>query len=323
MFWVLFLMILILYVFAIVCTRGIGNNVIFVDTEIQAKFSSVSTSMFSLCVLMTFEDWYNSYIIPVLFEMPIMVPVFIVFLGLTTFSVLNVLCGLFVSSILLAAESQADEIEGEGAEERKKERLRGLQEVFSLGDVNHDGVMTVPEFQDFVRQPKVANALRQLGIRAKDACELFNLLDADHNASLKVGEFIFGCARLCDKASGRDIVLSTHVLKQQVSKMQEQTLTQQKRSETQWKEANERLDAVDAYLDRIATIYNNGQGRDVAKVQDQRLTEDHHRRIDELSAVLDGALSSRFARNIGPKNSSNPSPSHPNGSNGCSTHDGA
>lgn len=297
MFWVGFLMIVVLYTFAVILTRLIGQHSMFEGTEIQDRFSTVMSSMFQLFVLMTFEDWYNAFIVPVLGTSPILALVFICFLMLTSFSVLNILCGLFVSSTMMAAESQASEI-CEGEDNIRQERFHRLKEVFNLGDVNHDGVMTVQEFGLFVSDPKIANALRLLGVKAKDACELFQLLDADGNASLKVGEFIAGCARLCDKASGRDIVVSHYQLSQKLYDIQEEFVIQQQQADAHFKESFDRLDAVDACVDRLSAIYKNGQHQQMQST---------YGRVDRLCSVLDGALCSSFARGIGPNEQLNQS----------------
>merc|ERR1712224_878894 len=121
--------------------------------------------MFSLFVLMTFEDWYNSFIIPVLQPSPILAFLFVLYLLLTSFSVLNILCGLFVSSTMLAADDQA--LESIDQKERKRqERMQRLHDVFDMGDANHDGVITFDEFQVFVKDAKVGNALKMMGVKA-------------------------------------------------------------------------------------------------------------------------------------------------------------
>lgn len=294
--WVGLLIIVVVYTFAVFLTRMIGQHSLFDGTDIQEKFSTVLSSMFSLFVLMTFEDWYNSFIIPVIGLSPVIVLVFMLFLMLTSFSVLNILCGLFVSSTMLAAENQASETLTQASAKRKA-RLQKLKEVFKIGDVNHDGVMTVQEFQDFTKIPKVANALKLLGIRAKDACELFKLLDSDGNASLKVSEFMAGCARLCDNASGRDIVLSHYALAQQIFNIQGEFASHREKAESLWEESCNRLDAVDACVERISAVYRGCQPLE----KDDQKVEDDYRRVRQLCSVLDGALCSRVARAVGPK----------------------
>jgi len=213
--------------------------------------------MFSYFVLMTFDDWYNAFIDPVLYESPMMVVVFIFFLMVTSFSILNILCALVVSSTLETATEQMH-VDGESDEAKRRERLATIENIFSAMAQKDAGEqdasehrMSLEEFESFAEKPDVRNELSEIGIDPEDIHRLFDVLDVDGSGYLELSELVQGVDRLCDRAVGRDINIAQQDLSSHILATEQQFQAEIEAENERWEMGCAKLEALEAAVEQL------------------------------------------------------------------------
>ncbi len=86
------LMILIYYVFAVMGTKLFGNTA-------PEQFGSLGLTAYTLFQVMTFDDWSNGVVKPLLDKHPYAVMYFVVFILLSAFMMLNLFIGVVVTAL--------------------------------------------------------------------------------------------------------------------------------------------------------------------------------------------------------------------------------
>mmetsp|Transcript_485 Transcript_485/g.775 ORF Transcript_485/g.775 Transcript_485/m.775 type:complete len:146 (-) Transcript_485:77-514(-) len=84
--------------------------------------------------------------------------------------------------------------------------LRRLQRIFDSTDEDHSGTITMQEFEDHLKDDRVAASFTSIGLEVNEARGLFRLLDMDHSGAISIDEFVFGCMRLKGNAKSVDLV---------------------------------------------------------------------------------------------------------------------
>ncbi len=97
------IMMLIFYVSAVMATKLFGE-------AFPEFFGSIPDSLYSLFQIMTLESWSMGIVRPVLEVFPYAWLFFIPFILVTTFAVLNLIIGIIVNSMQVAAEEERNEI---------------------------------------------------------------------------------------------------------------------------------------------------------------------------------------------------------------------
>lgn len=132
---------------------------------------------------------------------------FVVYLVLFLFVVVNTVCGLFVEATLnrsyrdeaLLIQSQLD---------AKDHYVTKLQQVFKEFDVDKNGLISNTEFQNALCDPKMQAFLGGLHIDASDAESFFRML-TEHTVEKEVDleTFVVGCIKLRGEAKAMDLFL--------------------------------------------------------------------------------------------------------------------
>jgi voltage-gated sodium channel len=120
---------------------GMGGYYLFSD-ELPGDWGSITTSMTTLLILLTLENFPN-YFIPALEVEILALPYFLSFVFFVVFTVLNVLIGIVLNAM--------DEARAENA---KRERELGLMEEISdnLEGILEDGTISDEELQQLKRE---------------------------------------------------------------------------------------------------------------------------------------------------------------------------
>jgi len=107
---------------------------------------------------------------------------FLLYVALMIFAVLNVLTGVFVQAADSAASS-----------EKEKKVLETLHTIFH--DVDHDrsGTLTNDEFTALLKHRDIGVCLQSLNIPPNQADCLFKLIDSDGSGAIAIDEFLEGC----------------------------------------------------------------------------------------------------------------------------------
>ena len=120
---------------------------------------------------------------------------FMLFLVVSTFSVLNVMTALIVENTMCSARMNEADLLAEQEKRRKKE-LRRLRAMFEKADTNNDGTLSLPELQDALCRTEVKQVLLAMGVMPSDAVEIFMLLDVDGDGQLTPSEVLTMAYRL-------------------------------------------------------------------------------------------------------------------------------
>lgn len=195
---------LIIYVFAILMTRSVGHPHRAASPFIDELFGTVPKSMFTLFTVMTLEDWPAVSRDTVKYEEWVEQAI-VVFLLVTTFSIMNVIVAVVVESTLdKAGSQQADKLRAYEAELSQVSLT--INEVFNASDSNRDGKVSRQEFHDALRRPDVRDFLKLAGFDGRQANSLFDILDFDDSGWLSSQEFTDGLLRARGGARARDLL---------------------------------------------------------------------------------------------------------------------
>lgn len=99
---VIALLALIFYVCAVIATRVYG-------ADFPDKFGTLGASFFSLFQIMTLEGWADGFVVPVMEKYPYAWIFFILFMLVTSFTVLNLFIGIIVDAMQSEQEAEWDE----------------------------------------------------------------------------------------------------------------------------------------------------------------------------------------------------------------------
>ena len=117
---ILFLLTLINYIFAVLTTKLYGAN-------FPEFFGTIGASFFTLFQIMTLEGWSGEVVRPVMEKHPYAWAVFVPYIIVVTFAVLN----LFIGIVVDAMQSQSDEARDEESEREYNHIISEIRELRS------------------------------------------------------------------------------------------------------------------------------------------------------------------------------------------------
>jgi len=127
--WICIILLLIIYVLSVLVTTEIGqNDKVYgngpsYDGEVwpyKEYFGTVFKSMFTLFQVMTLDGWCDDIVRHILYFQPLFAILFIGFIILTTFGLMNVVIGIIVENTLAAATVADQAVEKEQGAIRRK-----------------------------------------------------------------------------------------------------------------------------------------------------------------------------------------------------------
>jgi len=176
------------------------------DQEIKSAFGSVSKTMVSLFQAITAgRNWGE--LAKMLEEINIFLfVVFLIFVGVAIFGLLNVVAAVFVESAMRATQHYRDLLVHEKLM-RERINVQHLKEIFRNIDVDNSGTITLEEMESFLNDDslKLQEYFEALELNASDTVSLFLLLDRDGSGEVDIDEFCDGCMRLGGNAKSFDI----------------------------------------------------------------------------------------------------------------------
>lgn len=130
--------------------------------------------------------------------------VFIVYIIIVTFGVLNVVTSVFVDSVIQSVQHHKDMMLQEKDQQRAL-AMAHLKDVFLQADKDGSGEISCDEMQLFFQNPEMREYMEALDIKVDDTELLCNLLDVDNSGHVSAEEFCQGCLRLKGNARSIDI----------------------------------------------------------------------------------------------------------------------
>eukprot|EP00927_Polykrikos_kofoidii_P003021 TRINITY_DN11200_c0_g1_i5.p1 TRINITY_DN11200_c0_g1~~TRINITY_DN11200_c0_g1_i5.p1 ORF type:complete len:641 (+),score=98.32 TRINITY_DN11200_c0_g1_i5:94-2016(+) len=214
LFWLLLVMLCVIFVFAVVLTEGAGQvlqrNELPDDlvNDLKHDFGSVVRSMYTL-----FQSVVGgvSWGEPARLTLHFGVGYFVVFLGyisLMMFSVLNVVLGFFVDGAIQLMERDR-ELCNMRLHEQNKHIAEDLGALLSCLDTNSDGEISYGEWLHAVADRDTRELLEVLGFDVSDARQLFHMIDVDDSGLINLRELVLCMQRVSGKVTGihMDLVL--------------------------------------------------------------------------------------------------------------------
>merc|ERR1719277_73483 len=138
--------------------------------------------MYSLFQVMSVEGWIGIARAAVA-ERPWTAFFFIIYMSLTSFSIMHVVVAVIVQNTLTTAACRGEE-EASVREAREQEALVKIAQVFELSDHDGNGEVTRSEFQKALENADVVEHLVKVNVDVRQAENLFDILDYDESGSL-------------------------------------------------------------------------------------------------------------------------------------------
>jgi voltage-gated sodium channel len=172
--------------------------------ELLMLFGSLPHSFYTLFLAITSgRDWWEIFD-PLVKLHPSFAGLFVGYIAVTLFGVMNVVTSVFVESALKSTQHYKDLLIAENLK-AKKMYVDHLKDVFRAIDVDESGEISLVEIEQFLLDPDLRTYLESMDIQPDDARTLFRLLDKDDSGSVSIDEFCQGCLRLKGEAKSFDI----------------------------------------------------------------------------------------------------------------------
>lgn len=230
-FWSLLLLIFTMYSFAICFTLGTSEHMkeyepladeasLIATRELFHHFGTLPRSFYSLFMAMSNGISWGLLATPLQQLHWIFVGLFITFISLIIFGVLNVVTSVFIEAAMKSTEHYKDLLMSE--QEREKEiKIKHIRSVFHQMDEDSSGEITLEEMEFFLEDEDLRKYLEALNVSPNDTRMLFKLIDADDNGAVDISEFCEGCLKLRGAAKNIDIHCVLYESRRMVSKFSE------------------------------------------------------------------------------------------------------
>ncbi|CAK8994804.1 Cation channel sperm-associated protein 1 (CatSper1) [Durusdinium trenchii] len=197
LFWVIMLLTVVIYVFAIFLRYTLNClSSQFEDwNECEEYFGSMPAAMYTMFQVITLESWSQVFARPIVRKQPAFLIFFLLFLFLTTFGILNIIVGVIVENTLNAAK-QNQELQERRMQRQLRQELESIRRLFEEADADGSGTLEKTEFIDILNDPVVQATLTRMEIPIDDPGALFEILDPQGNDSLSFPTFAQGVLRV-------------------------------------------------------------------------------------------------------------------------------
>jgi voltage-gated sodium channel len=232
LFWVIMLLLIVIYPFAIFLNIWLVDDC---DTMAEdAKqpfplcremFGTVPLSMYTMFQVMTLESWSMEIVRKIMPRHWQLVPLFIMFLFVTTFGLMNIVVGVIVENTL-QIQKDNDGLDKRRRERREKRICESLQRLFVEADQagNANGKMDIDEFQDMLNMRSAKAKFEALNVPVDNPRELFNLFEQDDEGEITMEDFFAGILKIKGEASSKDmmsLVMASRTVSNKTTRLEE------------------------------------------------------------------------------------------------------
>ncbi|CAE7591547.1 Scn10a [Symbiodinium pilosum] len=196
LFWVLMLLSVVVYVFAIFLRLTLSCPEQFQHwIECDDYFGTMPKSMYTLFQIITLESWSQEFARPIVKQQPMFFLFFMFFLFLTTFGILNIIVGVIVENTLNAAK-QNMELQERRLQRQLRQELESIRILFEDADADGSGTLEKDEFIQILVDEAVKNTLTRMEVPVDDPGTLFEILDPQGSGSISFPVFAQGVLRV-------------------------------------------------------------------------------------------------------------------------------
>jgi len=221
----------VMYVFAVLLCQAVSDLVVQrsmflgedVDPALLEYWGDLSRSFFSLFMAITSGISWELCFRPLSELGWIYSALFIAYVVLCLFGVMNVVTSVFVESAIMSAQHYKHLIIQEKANEREI-ATKHMKQVFRQIDEDGSGEITAEEMEEFLQDGGLRKYIEALDINAENARMLFRLLDRDGSNKVDIDEFCEGCLRLQGDAKSFDVHAMMYQMKGFLSKWSDFTI---------------------------------------------------------------------------------------------------
>mmetsp|Transcript_86666 Transcript_86666/g.197795 ORF Transcript_86666/g.197795 Transcript_86666/m.197795 type:complete len:591 (+) Transcript_86666:41-1813(+) len=202
--WIMLFTLMILYVAAIFLTRLISDQeqlsvctgqhqAEVTDCTLTELFGTVPASMFTLFHIMTLEQWpfvARAATDAEIGGYPWLWIFFVAFVCFTNFTLLNLVTGVAVESVMTIAHEGYRNEDLVRAHDMLRERtMQVLTELFKDADTNDSGSLNRGQFLAVLDSPVVREQLAKVNVAVKDAELLFDILDRTQDGEVMLCDY--------------------------------------------------------------------------------------------------------------------------------------
>eukprot|EP00927_Polykrikos_kofoidii_P000528 TRINITY_DN1018_c0_g1_i6.p1 TRINITY_DN1018_c0_g1~~TRINITY_DN1018_c0_g1_i6.p1 ORF type:complete len:602 (-),score=89.89 TRINITY_DN1018_c0_g1_i6:78-1883(-) len=208
--WALVLLCMNVTVFALLLTQAVADYKASIppgsppDIHLDTYWGRLHLSMLTLFEISSGGlDWHNA-LVPLYKVGAFWTFVFLLYVVVTVFCVLNVITGVFCESSIEAAKKCQDVAIDEILADREA-YIRDAKKLFNSIDRDESGLIAVEDLLSEVLCPRSAAFFEFLGVRVCDAYELVSLVCEDDTVGIQFDDFIEAMLRLKGNARAIDI----------------------------------------------------------------------------------------------------------------------
>jgi len=215
--WTLVLLLIILYCFAIVTTKMVGQPLRNWPTEgsyleaedaalLRMWFHSTPESMFTLLTMVTLEGWSEVARVLAKYTNDATSLIFcFIFFSLTTWGLMNMVTAVIIEATVGKALHHLENYVKITAAERYA-AIKKICNCFFRTGVDTRGQLHRDQFIDALADKDFVNRLHDIGIDVRQAHTLFDLLDYDQSGSLNLHEFTEGVLEARGEGHAMDVL---------------------------------------------------------------------------------------------------------------------
>lgn len=225
--WIMTFIMVIIFLFAILCVTFIGRNDTFNDVTneddvpIQPRFRTTVRTMVTLFQIMTLDEWWN--ILNPLFERASWtVLFFFAYIVVSALALMNLVTAVVVdTSVRKTREQNAQEIESQMWEQRVNWMVEDIREVFAKFDADGSGYLDMEEFTDSAMEvPFIANLCTSMRMEStEDLEDLFKIMAGDDYV-LAMDDFVEAVTKFNKAAGDRTMVASIRTARSREARME-------------------------------------------------------------------------------------------------------
>jgi len=205
------LILLILYIASCMAMELITKKMIDSDKpEIQelvvVNFQTIPIAMLTLIQFVSMDGMSDIYY-PLILEDPVLLMFFLPFILVVSISLMNLVTAVIVESAIEQGKQDRD-LQRLYKQEEMKKMMPDLQKLYEDLDENKDGRVTLDEIRE--ASDDLKNQLKD-SLQADSVEELFQMIDADEDGKVDVGEFCESIAKVVTSDTSADTI---RILKQ-------------------------------------------------------------------------------------------------------------
>ena len=144
MAWICGLLLVIFYIFSVLATTLFGN-------AFPHWFGSIGASMYTLFQMLTLDSWSSGIVRPVMERFPYAYMLFIPYVLMTTFVVMNVFIGIIVSAMseVAVANKTKEAVPAHGDKDGRKEMLEKELSLLKEHIARVEALLSAPDNEQF------------------------------------------------------------------------------------------------------------------------------------------------------------------------------